>query len=190
MTSFEERHAWGVTLAEAAAIQQALRAEVITEDALGELRYVAGVDVGFEEEGTVARAAVAVLTFPDLALHEHAIAHRPVTFPYVPGYLSSARFPPCWRHWSNSAPSPMCCSATGRAWPIHAASASPVTWACSRGSPRLASPRVALSAHSSRCRRNGAHGNRCSTGARSSARHCAAAPERSRSTSPSGIASA
>ncbi|MBA3533484.1 MAG: deoxyribonuclease V [Ardenticatenales bacterium] len=93
MSTFEPRHSWTVTMEEAVAIQQQLRAEVITEDQLGEVRYVAGVDAGFEEEGTVARAAVAVLTFPDLALHEYAIAHRPVTFPYVPGFLSFREIP-------------------------------------------------------------------------------------------------
>jgi deoxyribonuclease V len=44
--------------------------------------------VGFEKDNTVTRAAVAVLRFPELELHERAIARRPTTFPYVPGLLS------------------------------------------------------------------------------------------------------
>jgi deoxyribonuclease V len=51
------------------------------------------VDVGFEGDGTVTRAAVAVLSFPGLALVEHAIARLPTSFPYVPGLLSFREAP-------------------------------------------------------------------------------------------------
>lgn len=84
------RHPWIVSTAEARVIQETLREQVIKEDQLGTVRYVAGVDAGFEKQDgqTITRAAVAVLTFPELELHEHAIVRRPTTFPYVPGYLS------------------------------------------------------------------------------------------------------
>jgi len=59
----------------------------------GEIRLVAGVDVGFEEGGRVTRAAVAVLAFPSLQLLETAIARRPTGFPYVPGLLSFRELP-------------------------------------------------------------------------------------------------
>ncbi len=88
-----QRHAWEVTPAEAIAIQKQLRGEVIREDQVGEVRLVAGVDVGFEENNTVTRAAVAVLTFPELELQEQAIARRPTTFPYIPGLLSFREVP-------------------------------------------------------------------------------------------------
>jgi deoxyribonuclease V len=54
---------------------------------------VAGVDVGFEASGTITRAAIAVLSFPDLKLQKQAIARRPTTFPYVPGLLSFREIP-------------------------------------------------------------------------------------------------
>ncbi|HEY9727538.1 MAG TPA: deoxyribonuclease V [Chroococcales cyanobacterium] len=89
----DQRHEWPLTAEEAIAIQNQLQPEVITEDRLGEVRYVAGVDMGFEEEGTVSRAAVAVLSFPDLQLQETALARRPTTFPYIPGFLSFREIP-------------------------------------------------------------------------------------------------
>ena len=87
------RHDWSVSPAEAVAVQQRLRAEVIARDTLGEVVTVAGVDVGFEERGRITRAAVAVLSFPDLVLREQAIARRPTEFPYVPGLLSFREIP-------------------------------------------------------------------------------------------------
>jgi len=47
----------------------------------------------FEAAGTISRAAVAVLSFPSLQLQESAIARRPTTFPYVPGFLSFREIP-------------------------------------------------------------------------------------------------
>lgn len=93
MPTFEPRHEWNVSPMEAEAIQARLRQEMVLEDQLGPVRFVAGVDAGFEEEGRVTRAAVAVLTFPELTLHEYVIARRPTTFPYVPGLLSFREAP-------------------------------------------------------------------------------------------------
>ncbi|HEY9632474.1 MAG TPA: deoxyribonuclease V [Coleofasciculaceae cyanobacterium] len=90
---FPQRHEWPLTAEEAIAIQNQLQPEVITEDQLGDVRYVAGVDMGFEEGGAVSRAAVVVLSFPELELQEQAIARRPTTFPYIPGFLSFREIP-------------------------------------------------------------------------------------------------
>lgn len=86
-------HRWPTTTAKARAIQEALRNRIVTRDRLPPLRYVAGIDVGFERNGTVTRAAVAVLDFSTLALHEHAIVRRKTRFRYVPGYLSFREAP-------------------------------------------------------------------------------------------------
>ncbi len=89
----EQRHDWCLTAEAATVIQQSLRNEIITTDQLGDVRYVAGVDVGFEAEGTITRAAVAVLRLEDLQLEDRAIARRPTTFPYIPGFLSFREVP-------------------------------------------------------------------------------------------------
>jgi deoxyribonuclease V len=75
------------------AIQERLRPAVVTEDDLGPVRHVAGVDVGFLQGNAVARAAVVVLSFPDLQPVEQAVAQRPAAFPYVPGLLSFREAP-------------------------------------------------------------------------------------------------
>jgi len=88
-----QHHDWPLTAEDAIAIQNQLRSQVITEDQLGDVQYVAGVDLGFEEDGAISRAAVAVLSFPDLQLQEKAIAKRPTNFPYIPGFLSFREIP-------------------------------------------------------------------------------------------------
>lgn len=63
------------------------------QDDFGELRTVAGVDAGFEDEGATARAAVVVLSYPDLAPVDYALARGPARFPYIPGFLSFREAP-------------------------------------------------------------------------------------------------
>lgn len=91
--SSKHSHPWPTTTDEAIVIQQQLRAQIIAEDQLGPIRYVAGVDCGFEQDGTVTRAAVAVLSFPELELRDQAVVRRPTTFPYIPGFLSFRETP-------------------------------------------------------------------------------------------------
>ncbi|MBE9178169.1 deoxyribonuclease V [Oculatella sp. LEGE 06141] len=84
---------WADTAEEAIALQQSLRQQVITTDQVGSVGLVAGVDVGFEDGGETTRAAVAVLSFPDLQLQEQVLARRPTSFPYIPGLLSFREIP-------------------------------------------------------------------------------------------------
>ncbi|XHX78206.1 MAG: deoxyribonuclease V [Stenomitos frigidus ULC029] len=88
-----QRHEWVLTAEEATAIQQDLRKEIVTIDDFDTIRHVAGVDVGFESEGTITRAAIAVLDLETLQVLDRAIARRPTTFPYIPGFLSFREVP-------------------------------------------------------------------------------------------------
>ncbi|PAX52327.1 deoxyribonuclease V [Brunnivagina elsteri] len=89
-----QRHEWSLSQDDAIAIQEQLNKEVITEDKLKDkIEFVAGVDMGFEEDNTVSRAAVAVLRYSDLEVLETSIAYRPTTFPYIPGFLSFREIP-------------------------------------------------------------------------------------------------
>ena len=86
-------HPWNLTPREAIALQNELRNRIITEDRLGPVSRVGGVDVGFEDDGATTRAAVAVLSYPELELVETSIGRRPTRFPYVPGLLSFREIP-------------------------------------------------------------------------------------------------
>lgn len=86
-------HAWDLTPADAIALQKELSNQIVLSDKLGTVTRVAGVDVGFEKQGAITRAAVAVLSYPQLELLEKAIARRPTSFPYIPGLLSFRELP-------------------------------------------------------------------------------------------------
>ena len=84
-------HEWNLNRREAEQLQNELRQRVTTTDQTGEVRTVAGVDTGFS--GDIAKAAIVVLTYPALETREVRLAHRPVTFPYIPGLLSFRETP-------------------------------------------------------------------------------------------------
>jgi deoxyribonuclease V len=81
------------TIEAARKVQNQLRSQVILEDRLSPLQTLAGVDVGFEDGYRLTRAAVVVLSFPELRVLESAIATVPTSFPYVPGFLSFREIP-------------------------------------------------------------------------------------------------
>ena len=85
---------WPQSPAEAIALQRSLAPQVITADQLPKtICTVAGVDAGFEDQGRTTRAAVVVLSFPDLTPLDEALVRVPTSFPYVPGLLSFREMP-------------------------------------------------------------------------------------------------
>ena len=86
-------HDWNVTTKQARSIQERLSAQVIREDRLGTIRYVAGTDVAFDKAANLAFAAVVVLELPRLTVVEQVSVSSPIRFPYVPGYLSFREVP-------------------------------------------------------------------------------------------------
>ncbi|HIE37467.1 MAG TPA: deoxyribonuclease V [Anaerolineales bacterium] len=79
-------HPWDLTPAEARALQQRLRSRVRVKPLPASIQVVGGVDVSIQKE--TVRAAVVLLSFPDLEPLEAATAELPVDFPYVPGLLA------------------------------------------------------------------------------------------------------
>lgn len=76
---------------------------IITQDDFdfSEPRYIGGTDVGFENGGEITRAAMVVLSYPDLALVEYKIAKIKTAFPYIPGYLSFREYPALLQAWQQ-----------------------------------------------------------------------------------------
>lgn len=103
-------HAWRVTPKRARELQEELRRYWIGEDALPEIRTVAGLDAAFVLTGSQALGArkshwnklreanraigaVVLYEFPAIKEIERAWASVPLRFPYVPGLLSFREIP-------------------------------------------------------------------------------------------------
>ncbi len=112
-------HPWDLSPSEAIALQRRLCDRVESHDRLGELRRVAGVDVGMPRGSSVARAAVAVLSWPELELVEHVVVESPISFPYVPGLLYFREIPAVALALERlqSRPDLILCDGQGRAHP-------------------------------------------------------------------------
>lgn len=81
-------HSWDLVPQGAIALQKQLATQVDTQTPLDleNIHYVAGVDVSVKNE--ISRAAIVVLSYPDLKQVEAVTAQIPTPFPYIPGLLS------------------------------------------------------------------------------------------------------
>jgi deoxyribonuclease V len=81
------------SVSEAKQIQESLRTQVIIHDQFDIPHIIAGIDVALPQRGSLTRAVVVLLTYPNLTLIETAIAEIPTQFPYIPGFLSFREIP-------------------------------------------------------------------------------------------------
>lgn len=87
-------HAWTLQQEEAIALQKELASRIIRTDQLPDkVQYVAGVDMALNEETNMARAAVVLLTYPEMEIVEKHVYEEPVRMPYIPGLLSFREIP-------------------------------------------------------------------------------------------------
>ncbi|WP_462381528.1 deoxyribonuclease V [Pseudomonas sp. Marseille-QA0892] len=84
---------WDGSVAGARALQLELAQRVSLEDDFPELRIIAGVDVGFEEGGTITRASAVLMDFATLQPLAERVARVPTSMPYIPGLLSFRELP-------------------------------------------------------------------------------------------------
>lgn len=84
---------WDGSPAAAREQQTQLARQVQLDDDYPPLRCLAGVDVGFEEGGSITRAAALLLDADTLEPLAECVARIPTSMPYVPGLLSFRELP-------------------------------------------------------------------------------------------------
>lgn len=119
-------HSWSLTPEEAARIQTELRTRLVLSWDKRPVTTIGGVDVSIKTEST--RAAIVVLSYPDLTPLEGVLATRPWSFLISPGCWHFERVPPSWPPGKNYRINLTCCFSMGKGSPTHAGSASPHTW--------------------------------------------------------------
>ena len=92
-------HNWDLTPEEAARVQTDLRQRLILAWDDRPVSTIGGVDVSIKPE--TARAAIVVISYPELKPVEAAIADAPLIFPYIPGLLSFREGPAVLLAWSK-----------------------------------------------------------------------------------------
>ena len=85
-------HGWQVSIAEARQIQDDLACRVSRESEGSLPQLVAGVDISVRRNGT-AKAAVVILTYPEMVPIEIKTIDGTLNFPYVPGLLTFREAP-------------------------------------------------------------------------------------------------
>jgi deoxyribonuclease V len=87
-------HDWDVSTAQAALLQRDLALRVVRSRCLfSEPRMVAGCDLSIDRLRGRGQAAVVVVAIPSMEPVEVRLAEGPLTWPYVPGYLSFRECP-------------------------------------------------------------------------------------------------
>ena len=74
-------HAWNLEPHEAIVLQGELAKRIVREDQLDPVHLVAGVDMAINENNGMARAAVVLLTYPELEVIERHIYEEPIRMP-------------------------------------------------------------------------------------------------------------
>jgi len=92
-------HNWDLTPEEAAHVQIELRQRLVLNWDNRPVATIGGVDVSIKPE--MARAAIVVISYPELKPVEAAVADAPLVFPYIPGLLSFREGPAVLLAWSK-----------------------------------------------------------------------------------------
>jgi deoxyribonuclease V len=94
-------HPWDVDSSQARELQRRLSFEVIRCKGDMNIKLIAGIDVSVSRLSRAGRAAVVVLDYRSLELHEVCVAEGDIDFPYIPGLLSFREAPLALRAWQG-----------------------------------------------------------------------------------------
>lgn len=86
-------HAWDIGETEAISIQKQLASKTITEDLLGQVNLIAGVDVAYAKHSDIMIAAVVILDAQTLDVIESVTVQGASQFPYISGLFSFRELP-------------------------------------------------------------------------------------------------
>ena len=92
-------HNWDLTPEEAARVQGDLRQRLVLIWDNRPVTTIGGVDISIKTE--TARAAIVVLSYPELTPIEAVVADAPLVFPYIPGLLAFREGPAVLLAWSK-----------------------------------------------------------------------------------------
>jgi len=86
-------HRWDLAPGDAMALQQELAKRIERADRFDTIHLVAGIDISANNTTAVARAAIVLLSYPDMGIVERRRHEEELRFPYVPGLLSFREAP-------------------------------------------------------------------------------------------------
>ena len=92
-------HNWNLTPEEAIRVQKEFRERLVLRWDDRPVSSIGGVDVSIKSEFT--RAAIVVLSYPELTPIEAAVEDAPLVFPYVPGLLAFREGPAVLAAWQK-----------------------------------------------------------------------------------------
>lgn len=84
---------WPDSTAEALATQKALRGKVSLANGFSSVRFIAGLDVGYDVASNLSHAAAVLFDMQTMQVVEQATAQLPTEFPYISGFLSFREIP-------------------------------------------------------------------------------------------------
>lgn len=93
IVKIQNLHGWRISVAEAKQIQLELAGRVSRQSETITPGFIAGVDISAPDSQGNARAAVVILSYPDLRVAEVKITEDKLNFPYIPGLLSFREAP-------------------------------------------------------------------------------------------------
>lgn len=81
-------HPWNVSVAEAYAIQDALKKHLLREDRCREISTIGGVDVAYAISKGKACCVISIFSYPDMELQSNTCFSGDICFPYIPGLFT------------------------------------------------------------------------------------------------------
>ena len=89
----DEPHSWNLSVKQARELQKKLAQKIQIRTMPRQIKTVAGCDVAYNKESEQLIAGMVILRFPDLTIIDEITVSEPITFPYIPGYLSFREAP-------------------------------------------------------------------------------------------------